>query len=371
MAFDKYAGTEIVVRDLAFAFRNLGHESIVFSPSLGRIAEEVRTTGIHVTNDLLTLTGPPDIIHGHHHRALIEALLRFPDTPAIYLCHDATSVMDEPLFFPRIRRYLAVDERCRSRVERTLGAKAGEIGIIPNAVDLHRFQPRDPLPVRPRRAVVFSNYAHRGTHLKAIVAACRRAGLHLDVMGETAGTQSATPEQMLPNYDLVFAKGRCALEALAVGNAVVLCDFAGAGPYVTSDQLDHFRRMNFGRSLLTNPLDAETIAKEIARYDTTDAAEVTRRTRAEAGLADAAIHWIALYTDVIQSFNSKDMDRTAEYHAVADYLAAWHYLKRRDWELQQLDRLKTIPFIGKPLFHLAQRQSKQWLLRESASGRSH
>lgn len=371
VAFDKYAGTEVVVRDLAFAFLRLGHEPIIFSPQPGRIAEEVRNAGIHVTDDLSTLGSSPDIIHGHHHRALIEALLRFPDTPAIYVCHDGTSVMDEPIFFPRIRRYLAVDERCRGRIERALGAKAGEIGIMPNAVDLFRFQSRSPLPARPRKAVVFSNYANGRTHLKAIKTACRHAGLDLDVMGEAAGMQCITPEQSLPNYDLVFAKGRCALEALAVGNAVVLCDFAGAGPYVASGQFDHLRRMNFGRSLLTNPLDPKTIGKEIACYDTKDAAEVTRRTRAEAGLALTSTHWIKLYTEVMEAFNAKDVDRGAEYQAVADYLGAWHYLKRREWELQQLDRLKTIPLIGKPVFQLAHRKLKQWLLRESVSGRSH
>lgn len=371
VAFDKYAGTEVVVRDLAFAFLSLGHEPIVFSLQLGRIAEEVRTAGIHVTDDLSTLGSPPDIIHGHHHRALIEALLRFPDTPAIYVCHDATSVMDEPIFFPRIRRYLAVDERCRSRIQQALGAKSGEIGIMPNAVDLLRFQPRSPLPAQPRKAVVFSNYANGGTHLKAIKAACRQAGLFMDVMGEAAGTQCATPEQSLPNYDLVFAKGRCALEALAVGNAVVLCDFAGTGSYVTSDQFDHFRRMNFGRSLLTKPLNPKTIGKEIARYDSNDAAEVTRRTRAGAGVALASTEWIKLYTEVLNAFNAEDVDRAAEYQAVADYLGAWHYLKRRDWEIQQLDRLKAIPLIGKPVFQFARQKLKQLLLRESGSGRSH
>lgn len=52
---------------------------------------------------------------------------------------------------------------------------------------------------------------------------------------------------MLGGYDLVFAKARCALEAMAVGCAVVLCDVGGLGPLVTRAQVQHLRRWNFGR----------------------------------------------------------------------------------------------------------------------------
>ena len=51
---------------------------------------------------------------------------------------------------------------------------------------------------------------------------------------------------MLGQYDIVFAKARCALEALAVGNAVVLCDTVGVGPMVTTGEVDRLRRLNFG-----------------------------------------------------------------------------------------------------------------------------
>ena len=98
-----------------------------------------------------------------------------------------------------------------------------------NAVDLSRFIPRPPLPDRPLGAAVFSNYASRWTHLPAIEEACSTLGIPLDVIGKAFGTETQKPEELLPKYDLVFAKARCALEAMATGCAVVLCDFAGLG----------------------------------------------------------------------------------------------------------------------------------------------
>jgi hypothetical protein len=359
--FDNYTGSEVVVRDLATAFRGLGHVPIVFATKIAKIAEELTAIGIQVTDDLATVSPAPDIIHGHHHRVLIEALLRFPDSPAISMCHDAASFMDEPFYHPRIRRYLAVDDRCRLRVERALGERAGEIGVMLNAVDMQRFQPRGQLPNKPARALLFSNYANRNTHLKAVKQACREAGLHLDVIGEGVGNQSSTPELDLPKYDLVFAKARCALEALAVGNAVVLCDSLGAGPYVTSAQLDHLRRLNFGRGLLTDPLNSRKIVEQIMRYDAEDALKVTQRIRAESSLEAAAADWVRLYGEVVEQFDVRSIRRETEYKCCADYIASWHYLKRKDWEHEQINRLRELPFVTEGMFELFLRLFRKWL----------
>jgi len=40
------------------------------------------------------------------------------------------------------------------------------------------------------------------------------------------------PENHCRNNDLVFAKGRAAMEALCGGNAVVVCDSSGAGRWL-------------------------------------------------------------------------------------------------------------------------------------------
>src|SRR6185369_10855843 len=133
------------------------------------------------------------------------------------------------------------------------------VDVVPNWVDLRRFARRPPLPARPRRALLFSNYARPDTHLPAVREACRRAGLDLDVVGEGVGREVARPEEILGRYDVVFAKAKAALEAMAVGAAVVLCDLTGVGPPVTVADFARLQRMNFGVEALTEPLDPEII----------------------------------------------------------------------------------------------------------------
>jgi hypothetical protein len=358
--FVAYSGTEIVTRDLAAALLRAGHETVIYSPRLGQIADEARRLGVNVTDDLFSLADAPDIVHGHHHQPVMEALLRFPETPAIYLCHDGTHLLDTPCAFPRIQKYLAVDERCRARVELALGATAGNVEIIPNAVDTDRFQPRMPLPRRPRKALLFSNYANSRTHLPTVRRACSKAGIELDVVGRGMGTASDHPETILPKYDLVFAKARCALEAMAVGNAVVLCDYAGVGPYVSEAHFDAMRRKNFGYALLTEPLSADALLNQIARYDAADAAVLSARVRAEASLSKAVMRWESIYLEVLSNFDVARVDRVEESHAACAYLSRWHYFRRRDWERDQLRRLQRIPHIGQTTYSLAEWMLKRW-----------
>lgn len=84
---DHLAGSEVVVRDLALGLLRRGHRPIVYSPTLGYIAEEISARGVSVIDDLRQLGEPPDIIHAHHSIPCGEALIRFPDVPAIYVCH--------------------------------------------------------------------------------------------------------------------------------------------------------------------------------------------------------------------------------------------------------------------------------------------
>lgn len=231
-------GTELYVKEAALGLLRRGHAPVVYTPDPGEVAEEIRAAGIPVVSDIDRFAVRPDLIHGHHHQQTMAALLRFPGVPAVFVVHDWAAWHDAPPVFPRILRYVAVDGTNRDRLVVENSVPEEKVRVLHNWVDLERFRPRSPLPERPRKALVFSNYASRDTHLPAVEEACRRAGLELDVSGSGAGKALAAPETMLGEHDLVFAKARCALEALAVGTAVVLCDYRGLGTLVTSAGLD-------------------------------------------------------------------------------------------------------------------------------------
>ena len=311
-------GTEVYVRDLATALLARGHTPIAYSPDLGQLAGEMRNRTIPVVANLNAISTPPDIIHGHHNNETMTALLHFHGVPAVYFIHDNLAAHDIPPHFPRILRYVAVDDTCRDRLIFEHGIAEERVRVLLNFVDLKKFKPRGPLPSRPQRALVFS---HNPDHLNAVREACAHAGIALDVIGQAANNVVAEPEDLLGNYDIVFAKARCALEAMAVGVAVVLCDRAGAGPMVTTNELSRLRRFNFGHRTLSSPINAGALTKEIERYDPMDAAEVTRQIRATAGLDAAVDELIALYDEVIAERSAMgEDDAEAEGRAAADFL---------------------------------------------------
>lgn len=295
------AGSELYVRDLALALMRRGHDPVVFSTLLGEVAEELRAASIPVIDDLESLTVPPDVIHGQHHLDTVCALLQFPTTPAVFACHGWLPWEESAPVFPNILRYVAVDDLCRERLVTTKGIDPGRIQVQYNFVDLNRFQPRPDLPGKPRSALIFSNYAGAPDfQVDAIVAGCRQAGIdQVDVVGLGAGSSVPAPETLLGNYDVVFGKARCALEAMATGCAVIVADRAGLGGMVTSDNVQALRPLNFGlRTLQQAPIDADRIVGELDRYDADDAAKVSRWVRANAAMDPAIDQWIRTYEEV-------------------------------------------------------------------------
>lgn len=317
---DQRAGSELYVRDLALALLNRGHTPIAYSTKLGDVAREIRAATVPVVDNLDALAVPPDVIHGHHHLETMTALLRFPGVPAISFCHGWMPWEEIPPRFPRILQYAAVDHTCRDRLILESGIPAERVRVLLNFVDLERFKPREPLPARPQRALIFSNSANEYTHTPAVREACARYGITTDVVGLDSGNVCAQPEEILLRYDIVFAKGKAALEALAVGAAVVLCDASGAGPLVTSSQLDHLRRLNFGLRALRDPVNVDLLDRQIARYNAKDAAKVSRLVRASAGRDVIVDEIISLYREVIAENESIAPDGDGERRAGAAYL---------------------------------------------------
>ena len=270
-----------------------------------------------VIDNLDAISSPPDLIHGQHHVETMAALLRFPDTPAVFFCHGWLPWEETPPKHPRIVHFVAVDDTCRDRLVCESGVPEELVSVILNSVDVDQFLPRAPLPPKPLRALVFSN---RAEHVDAVREACRRSQLTLDVIGAEAGSVSTRPQDVLGQYDIVFAKARCALEALAVGSAVVLCDTVGVGPMVTTGEVDHLRRLNFGVRTLQGNVNPDVLEKEIARYNAADAAEVSRRIRNGAGREAAIDQNVALYHDAVSDFAATERNKDAEARAEALYL---------------------------------------------------
>jgi hypothetical protein len=108
---------------------------------------------VHVVDRLEDVTFRPDIIHGHHQVETMLALVHFRCVPAIFVCHDRLSWHDSPPMLNAVRRYVAVDWNCQERLVIEAGIPKERTRVIPNAVDLRRFEPRQPLPAKPAKAL--------------------------------------------------------------------------------------------------------------------------------------------------------------------------------------------------------------------------
>jgi len=263
----------------------------------------------------------PDIIHGNSPIETAAAILRHPTAPALFVCHGWGSRDAFPPKLASIVRYVAVSEHARDELIIFHGIPESNITLHHNPVDLERFPKRGPLPDAPKRALVFSNTLTEANHLKEIRNICAQAGISLDVVGLGMGTARNDPESILQDYDLVFAKGRAALEALATGCAVILCDAEEAGEMVTCENYDLLRLRNFGLRTMQIPALAQTLATQLKRYSPASAAAVMERVRKTEGLVEATSALVELYNSVSQDFQ-KDFvaDWNEERRATARFL---------------------------------------------------
>lgn len=367
---DRGGGTQTDVRDLAVWLLARGHSPFVYSPVLGDGAAQLRRHTIPVTEDLSTVGAAPDIIHGNSSVETVIALLRFPTTPAIFVCHSWNGLMAAPPKFARVRRYVAVDETCADRLLVEEGLSADKVSVLLNAVDVSRFPLRGPLPPRPKRALVFGNPAHELTYLSLVREACRKAEVDLDVAGALAGNYTTEPETLLGQYDLVFAKAKCAMEAMVAGAAVILCDGPGIGGMVRSYEVDRLRRFNFGVRTMTTPLSVEAFSREIEAYDAADARKVSDMMR-RAAPADARHEaLVALYEEVIaehqQAGDSNWADDSRAAAAFIERMARGSRLghDRIHVALRATQRIFSIPLLGPGMTKAA-----KWLLGKGERGR--
>jgi glycosyltransferase involved in cell wall biosynthesis len=298
-------GSEIATAELALGLARRGHVVAVFAPLIGRTAEDLRRQGVIAVDSLSEVPWTPEIIHGHHNIVAAAALIRFSQTPALFVSHSPIYWIEGPLPLSRISRVFAVSEACRERLIAAGGPGSKDIALLLNAVDLDRFELRPPLPKVPRRALVLTKNAK---HLPDVRAAAAAANLSLDELGPGVGNVVDDLHTRLCNYDIVFATGRMALEALACGCAVIIADSRGLAGLVRSDVVDQWRQHNLGQRLLDRAVSVAGLLSEIKRYDAADARAVSLRIRDAASLSAYLESVEAIYRSILSGHAVQDRD---------------------------------------------------------------
>ncbi|MDQ7744203.1 glycosyltransferase [Hydrogenophaga pseudoflava] len=315
---DGRSGTEIVVRNLARGLKAAGHLPMVYSPRLGAVAEGLRAEGIPVFSRIEQIRTEPDIIHGHHVIQTGVAVIRFPQVPALFVCHDFVAWHDEPPHLENLVRFVAVGDATRDRLTIGCGIDPARVSVIENATDMQLFLPGPPPAMPARRALVMLKGAGQ---MDPIMAACRQRGIELQVAGSFIGQLHEHPEQLFPSQDLVFASGLTAIEAMACLRPLILCDHRGLAGFVTPARFDAWKAQNFGLRALSRPLNEETVLEEIDRVQAEAATAVGLRVRQECALEPWVDRYLEMYRRCIDE--GRAGPRLASAAAMARHIEQW------------------------------------------------
>jgi glycosyltransferase involved in cell wall biosynthesis len=340
---DLLGGAETALRDLAIGLSRAGHSVVVYGDGPNDGARPMEADGIVVVRALDQLPFRPDIVHGNYsHFDTVAILTRLADVPAIFHVHGA-GYFGSPPHHPRIYRYAAITQSIALRAVIESGISESAIDIVLNFVDLQRFKRvRLPRP-RPNRALLYNRYFSRDSRIVSeIRKAAETRGMQLDLIGNQFGRVIEDPENALPEYDLVFASGRSAIEALACGCAVIVLGMTSSAEMVTTGNFHRLREANFSTSINAPPPTAERVQMQIDRYTADDCAAVTQKLRREADLDRTIVELEKIYAKVIAQHRSARADRRAEQQAIARYLRKIAPLVRMTEELRKPDRIAAL-----------------------------
>lgn len=319
------AGTQVFIRDLAAGLRRRGAEVAVYTLQAGALADEIGLQGIPVCEQLEDIPFVPDLIHAQHYRPALEAINFFPDTPALAFIHDRLSPQDMPPRHKRIMQYLVCDYNVYDRLVKDAGIPSDLVRVMLNWVDVSKFPLRSSWNDRPKKALVFSNYAREDNYFVAVSEACRMAGIPLDAIGRNMGNIVADPGPVLGNYDIVFAKAKAAMEAMATGAAVIPCDFFGLGEMVNPHNFAYYRKYNFGMKILSRPVKPYLLLEEISKYNARQSRQAAERIREEANFER--------YLDIISEYYSYAIHRYQQgfqtYHREVIFNPCTFWVRRK------------------------------------------
>lgn len=339
-------GAELVAAETAKELAARGHDVSVYACATGDFATTLLPSSVRPVTELSAVPWKPDIIHGQHHLPAMAASARFDTTPAVYHCHGTFPWVDQPPMHPNIRRYIMMCQWMVKRFETESAIEPGRTVCIPNFVNTVRFSEVRQPPERIKKAVLFNGHGHSTDELRRLKRACAAHGISLDMIGSAYGNIKYRPEVFLQSYDLVFALGKSALEAMATGCAVMTLVPGQAGGLITPDTFDEAAYSNFSPRyfMSATQIGPEWLLRELSRYTPAQAAEVTRRARQERRIDLAIDQFENQYRAAVEAGPGES---TAAFAPYLEYLA--REVDRMCMEYEGLRRQVRCESVGRRL----------------------
>ena len=296
-----FGGTELITLELASAWKRHGHDVCVYCPRPGKVCDLLASNGVASYDEIEALPWRPDVIHGHHQLPVMVALTAFGDVPAIYACHGVRPWVEQAPLHPRIHAYVATSDKMAAFLATKHDIPPERISVVPNYVDTQRFSRVGTRPKEGARKALLFGQKFQSDELAALEEACAANGLSLDKIGAAYGNLKTNPELMLPDYDVVFAVGRSAVEAMACGCAVIPVMPRLAGQLVTPYSFDAWAGQNFSPRFFTGAEQISTawLAQQLDGWNPQEIETVTAKIRADFTLGAAVTRFEELHTRVL------------------------------------------------------------------------
>jgi O-antigen biosynthesis protein len=298
----EYAGSELYVFDMALEMQQRGHQVTCFSLRLGKVAKKLSEKGIAVTSDLRTVS-KIDIIHAHHRIETKIAAALFPLTPMVIASLGPTHPLERPSHSQNCAsHYIAVSDFVRKVLIEKDNLPPELIEVVPNFVDTARFAAKHPINERPRKVLLLTNYFRA----EGIIAeACKISG---DIELKEIGTQVESVwnvEDFIEWADVVITSGRGAVQAMAMGRAVVIYLPMASDGLVTPANFEAGLACNFNGQAFAYNFTAEQLATQINSYTLSQVTEVTARVRQNLSTQAVATRLLAVYNRAIENYQAK------------------------------------------------------------------
>ena len=250
---------------MAEQLERLGHHVVLHAPERdGPLADLAAERGVRVARSPSALPSTCDVVlvqDGIMAHRLAEA---YPSVPQVFRCPSELFDLQLP---PQLPGLVAASVALSERVAQRLRALALSLEVVrlTQPVDTSRFSGGEALRARPTRAVLLGNYL-QGPRRDLLVETWSAAGVECVIAGNL-GEPTLAPESVLADADIVVAKGRAAVEAMACGRAVYVYDQFGSDGWVTPETYAALEADNFAGQATTAVPSAERLARDLGAYD--------------------------------------------------------------------------------------------------------
>ncbi|MEL6647047.1 MAG: glycosyltransferase family 4 protein [Pseudomonadota bacterium] len=327
-----FGGTELITLELACALKGRGHDVCVYCPRPGKVCDLLASNRIATYSRIDAVPWRPDVIHGHHQLPATVALIAFADVPLVYACHGTRPWVEQAPLHPRIHAYVATSDKMAAYLATKQNIPSEQISIVPNYADTQRFSRVGTRDEDGARTALLFGQKFQSEEVKVLEEACEANGLSLDKIGAAYGNLKTNPELILPDYDVVFAIGRSAVEAMACGCAVIPITPRLAGHLVTHKTFDDWAGQNFSPRFFSGAerVTAAWLSNQLEAWNPKDIERLTAKVRSRYTLEAAVTQLEDLYKSAMdQPVEAEDTE------ALVAHLEKLAVEVDANWEAQQ------------------------------------